>query len=112
MKKFISAVFPIALTAHSETLEGIIGYIPETSKIINQTSIQATTTVRKVQKTEDLSIPKDWRLISVSPISKIGSNEQEFMLFFQDSKANVHTLGITASGMITGRNNLKIKSTD
>ena len=96
----------------AQPLEQTQSYIPETSKLINQTSIQATNTIRKVQKTEDLLIPKDWKLVSVAPISKLGSNEQELMLFFQDSKSNVHSIGVTSGGMVTGRNILKIKASE
>lgn len=96
----------------AQPLDQTPSYVTETSKLINQTSIQAANAIRKVQKTDDLLISKDWKLISVAPISKLGSNEQEFMLFFQDSKSNVHSIGITAGGMVTGRNILKIKASE
>jgi hypothetical protein len=96
----------------AQPLEQTSSYIPETSKLINQTTVQATNAIRKVQKTDDLLIPKDWKLVSVAPIFKLGSNEQEFMLFFQDSKSNIHSLGVTSGGMVTGRNILKIKASE
>jgi hypothetical protein len=96
----------------AQPLEQTSSYLPETSRLINQTSIQANNAIRKVQKTDDLQIPKDWRMVSVITASKISSNDQEFILFFQDSKSNVHTLGITTSGMVTGRNILKIKASE
>lgn len=99
-------------TAIAQPLDQIYSYISETSRLINQSSIQATNTIRKVQKTDDLLLPKDWKLVSVVPVSKVGSNEQEFMLFFQDSKSNVHSIGISAGGMVTGRNSLKIKASE
>lgn len=99
-------------STRAQPLDQTSSFVPETSRFINQTAIQATNTIRKVQKTEDLSIPKDWKLVSVTPISKLGSSEQEFVLFFQDSKSSVHSIGITSSGMVTGRNILKIKAVE
>ncbi len=98
--------------SNAQPFEQMTSYVPETSRLINQSSIQATNTIRKVQKADDLIIPKDWKLVSVAPVSKLGSNEQEFMLFFQDSKSNVHSIGVTAGGMVTGRNILKIKASE
>ena len=108
----VSIAMGLADLSIAQPLEQTPSYVPETSKLINQTSVQATNAIRKVQKTEDLLIPKDWKLVSVTPISKVGSNEQEFMLFFQDSKSNVHSIGVTAGGMVTGRNILKIKASE
>lgn len=105
---FYSSIIP----CNAQPLEQTSSYVPETSRLINQTSIQANNAIRKVQKTEDLQIPRDWRLVSVTTVSKTSSNDQEFMLFFQDSKSNVHTVGITTSGMVTGRNIIKIKASE
>jgi hypothetical protein len=96
----------------AQPLEQTSSYVPEISRLINQTSIQSNNDIRKFQKTDDLKIPKDWRLVSVATVSKTSSNDQEFTLFFQDSKSNVHTLGITTSGMVTGRNIIKIKASE
>ena len=96
----------------AQPLEQTSSFIPETSRLINQASIQANNAIRKAQKTDDLRIPKDWRLVSVTTVSKTSSNDPEFMLFFQDSKSNVYTLGITTSGMVTGRNIIKIKASE
>lgn len=117
----MNEIFKIALTIFvcssinpcaAQPLEQNSSYVPETSRLINQTSIQANNDIRKIQKTDDLKIPKDWRLVSVAAVSKTSSNDQEFILFFQDSKSNVHTLGITTIGMVTGRNIIKIKATE
>jgi hypothetical protein len=96
----------------AQPLEQTSSYVPETSKLINQTTIQANNAIRKIKKSDDLKIPKDWRLVSVATASKTSSNDQEFILFFQDSKSDVHTLGITNSGMVTGRNIIKIKASE
>lgn len=109
---FTSFYFCSIVPCVAQPLEQTSSYVPETSRLINQTSIQANNTIRKVQKTDDLHIPKDWRLVSVATVSKTSSNDQEFILFFQDSKSNVHTLGINASGMVTGRNIIKIKASE
>jgi hypothetical protein len=105
---FYSSIIP----CYAQPLAPTSSYVPETSRLINQTSIQANNAIRKAQKTDDLQIPKDWRLVSVTTALKTSSNDQEFMLFFQDSKSNVHSLGISSSGMVTGRNIIKIKASE
>jgi hypothetical protein len=96
----------------AQPLEQISSYVPETSRLINQTTIQANNAIRKIQKSDDLKIPKDWRLVSVTTVFKSNSNDQEFVLFFQDSKSNVHTLEIAASGLVSGRKIMTIKASE
>ncbi len=92
----------------AQSLNQIKPFIPESSRLINQTSITASEIIKNSQKSIDYKIPSDWKLVSVVPLLK-NSNDQEIMLFFQDGKGNVHSIGMTVSGIITGKNTLEIK---
>lgn len=82
-------------------------YVTDISRVTNNAAYQGNMMVRKNLKGEPFVIPKDWRLVSVVP-DRTRDGSSEFVLFFQDSHASVHSVGVTASGLLSGNNLLVI----
>lgn len=111
MKKLLISQFIFFLiSANSQPLSETTAYIPEVSRITNQSIGQANEILRSAQKNQDLIIPKDWKLVSVIPVTSRTSTDIEYVLFFQDAKSNVHSLSIASNGIVSGRNQIKIKA--
>jgi len=79
-------------------------FLTEQSRIINSANFQSNQIVKKALKGEAFNIPKDWRLVNVLQDSAKGSGNNEYILFFQDSKSGVHTIGIQSTGLLSGNN--------
>jgi hypothetical protein len=113
MKKLLISPFIFFLiSANSQLLSETTAYIPEVSRITNQSITQANEILRSTQKNQDLVIPKDWKLVSVIPVTGRTSTELEYVLFFQDAKSNVHSFSIASNGIVSGRNQVKIKANE
>jgi hypothetical protein len=90
-------------------LKSIEGYVTDISRTSNNATFQSNLSIRKTLKGDLYTIPTDWRLVSViSDRKSDGSNE--FVLFFQDSHATVHSIGVSSSGNLTGNNMLTIQA--
>lgn len=86
------------------TLKSNDAYLTEQSRIINSTNFQANQIIKKTLKGESFKIPKDWRLVSVIQDDSKGNSKNEYVLFFQDSKSAVHSIGIQNNGLLSGNN--------
>lgn len=103
----------LPIVCHSHNLDEISSFTPETSKIVNNTTIQTTQLIKKSQKSEEFTIAKDWKLITaIKSSDKPNVVNSEYVLFFQDSKSNIHTIGIYPNGMISGNNIIHIKANE
>ena len=94
------------------SLKQIEAYIAEPAKIVNDVGFQSYQLVKQGLKGEGLAIPKGWRLVSVVFDTSGASKVREFILFFQDAKGAVHTLGVQMSGAVSGSNILTIPTVD
>jgi hypothetical protein len=110
---FFSLIFCHAFA--QKNLHGIKqndSYKTEISQTVNSATFATSQIVRKNLKSEDFFIPKDWRLVSVIPSTSVSSRNSEYILFFQDSKSGVHSLGIQMDGAVTGSNLLHIPASE
>jgi hypothetical protein len=87
-------------------------YITEQSRIINSTNSQANQIIKKTLKGESIKIPKDWRLVSVIQDDSKGSSKNDYVLFFQDSKSAVHSIGVQNNGLLSGNNTIHIPASE
>ena len=78
------------------------------AKVTNSASFQSSQIVKKNMNGEQFSIPKDWRLVSVVNEKPGTSSSSDYVMFFQDSKGGVHSLGVQLSGSISGGNMIYI----
>jgi hypothetical protein len=92
-------------------LKTIESYVSDISRVTNNATFQGNMIVRKNLKGEPFVIPKDWRLVSVVP-DRASDGSNEFVLFFQDNHASVHSVGVTASGLLSGKNLLVIPASE
>lgn len=86
------------------SIKGIEAFITEQTRIVNSSNLQSNQILRKALKGEQFSIPRDWRLVSVVPDVNKSNGNTEYLLFFQDSKSAVHSLGIQSNGFVSGGN--------
>ena len=86
------------------TLKSNEVFLTEPSRMVNSLSYQTNQEIRKGLKGESFKIAKDWRLVSVTQVNSKTHSESEFILFFQDAKSAVHTVGIQSNGMLSGNN--------
>jgi hypothetical protein len=119
MKRISTPILIIVLTfpifnAQAQTvnraLESIDTYIAEPAKITNSVNKQGADIIRKSLKGEHFTIPKDWRLVSVVSDKTGESKGQDYVLFFQDTKGDIHSLGMNMSGALSGTNMIHIQA--
>lgn len=87
-------------------------YLAEQSRIINSTNFQANQIIKKALKGEPIKIPKNWRLVSVIQDESKENNKIGYVLFFQDSKSAVHSIGIQNNGLLSGNNMIYIPASE
>jgi hypothetical protein len=94
--------------AHAQSTKGQLkfneSYLTENARNINSATFQGNKIIKKNIKGESFSIPNDWRLVSVVNSSSKNTTSSEYVLFFQDSNAAVHSLGIQSDGLVSGNN--------
>jgi hypothetical protein len=103
-------IFRVQAQTIGRSLESIDIYISEPATISNSVNKQGADIIRKSLKGEYFTIPKDWRLVSVVPDKTGPSKGQEYVLFFQDAKGDVHSLGMNMSGALSGTNMIHIQA--
>jgi hypothetical protein len=113
MKCYFVLLFFCSFFIYAEKLPGGLesnnAYINDQAKSVNSFNIQGAEVIKKALKGETYKIPKDWRLVSVQK-DNTRSSENEYILFFQDAKANVHTLSVGLNGMISGSSTMSLLS--
>lgn len=113
MKRYFVLLFFCSFFINAEKLPGSLesnnAYITDQAKSVNSFNFQGAEIIKKGLKGESFKIPKDWRLVSVQK-DNARSSESEYILFFQDAKANVHTLSVGLSGMISGNGTMSLLS--
>lgn len=115
LKLFILIIFISSSLVHAQTVKGQLksneAYLTEISRTINDSSYQSSQIIRKSGKGEGFSIPHDWRLVSVVNLLPKNNTNIEFVLFFQDSNAAIHSLGVQSNGSLSGNNLIYIPAT-
>ena len=106
-------------TAHSSfaqqnvrTVKSVEVFIAEPSRVANEAAFQSNITIKKSLNGQPFSIPKAWRLVSAVPDTHNSQQAREYILFFQDAKGAVHTIGLQMSGSVTGSNVITIPAQD
>lgn len=97
---------------NARAVKPIESFIAEPSRVTNSATFQGAQLVRKSLNGETFSIPKSWRLVSVVSDTHGSPQSREYVLFFQDTKGAVHTLGLQMSGSISGSNLITIPAQD
>lgn len=87
-------------------------FLTEQTRIVNSATYQGNQLIRKSLNGEAFIIPKDWRLVSAVPDESKGKGTIEFVLFFQDSKSAVHSIGIQKNGSLSGNNFIFIPASE
>lgn len=80
------------------------GYISSVTKSANEAGTTGAKLVRESLRGQPAAVPASWRLVSVIP--KAGG----YVMFFQDSDASVHSIGIDGGGAVTGNDVLLLRS--
>jgi hypothetical protein len=80
------------------------GYVSSVTKAANDAGANGAKLVRESLRGQPTAIPTSWRLVSVIP--KAGG----YVMFFQDSDASVHSIGIDGGGAVTGSDVLLLRS--
>lgn len=113
-KSIIVLAFIFINISHAQSTKGQLksneAYLTEITRSINSASFQGNQIIRKSLKNEPFSIPVDWRLVSVINSPSNNNSSPEYVLFFQDSNAAVHSLGILSDGLLSGNNLIYIPS--
>ena len=89
-------------------IKPVESFIAEQAKITNGASFEGAQMIRRGLKGETFAIPKAWRLVTVVPDARGSSQVREYVLFFQDNKGAVHSLGLDMSGSVSGSNLITI----
>jgi hypothetical protein len=87
-------------------------FLTEQSRIVNSATYQGNQLIRKSLKGDSFTIPKDWKLISVIKDEAKSDSRSEFILFFQDSKSAVHSIGVQNNGYLSGNNLIFIPASE
>jgi hypothetical protein len=80
------------------------GYVSGVAKATNEAGATGAKLVRESLGGQRVVIPTSWRLVSVIPKAR------GYVMFFQDSDASVHSIGIDADGAVTGNDVLLLRS--
>jgi hypothetical protein len=83
-------------TGVEQTLKFNESYVSPITKSSNDAMFAANEQLRKILGASKISIPSTWRLVSVVP------KGQGYVMFFQDKDATVYSVGIDASGALSG----------
>jgi len=81
-------------------------YSSSITRTINDVGYQSNVQIRESLHGSKSSIPNTWKLISLL----LKQNGTSYILFFQDNKFNVHTVGIDSGGALTGVDAIYIPS--
>jgi hypothetical protein len=107
-KLIITLPFIFFNMAYAQSTKGQLksneAYLTEITRNINSASFQGNQIIKKSLKSEPFSIPEDWRLVSVINLPSKNNSSPEYVLFFQDSNAAVHSLGVQSDGLLSGNN--------
>ena len=109
---FRRALFGVCLCASANVMAGAIdkdlqfneGYVSSIAKTTNDAGASVARLVRESLGGQRASIPVSWRLVSVIPKAR------GYVMFFQDTDASVHSIGIDADGAVTGNDVLLLRS--
>lgn len=117
--KTVGAMMLSLATTHSSlgqqivrTVKPVEVFIAEPSRITNEAAFQSNLIIKKSLNGQPFSIPKTWRLVSAVPDTHNSPQSREYILFFQDTKGAVHTIGLQMSGSVTGSNVITIPAQD
>ena len=80
-------------------------YITPIVKTTNEVGYHANIQAKEAMSGKSSAIPKSWRLVNV-----IGKINGGYVLFFQDKDASVHSIGLDASGFVSGTDVIVIPS--
>ena len=103
-------IFNVGAQTDQRTLESIETYISEPAIVTNSVNKQGAEIIRRSLKGDRFTIPKDWRLVSVVVDKVSASRDQDFILFFQSGNGDVHSLGVSMSGALSGGNMIHIQA--
>jgi hypothetical protein len=92
------------------TLEANDAYVAAPAVVSNQANRQGYELIRKSMKGERFTFPKEWRLVNVILEKSNLNKESEYVLFFQDDKGDVHSIGLDMSGALSGANMIHIQA--
>ena len=109
---FRRALFGVCLCASANVMAGAIdkdlqfneGYVSSVTKTANEAGAGGAKLARESLRGQPTAIPASWRLVSAIP--KAGG----YVMFFQDSDASVHSIGIDGGGAVTGNDALLLRS--